>query len=227
MVDRVVTAGDVTLDEPRGPAPGMLDFPQRGMAAAPFPERGRMVREPRLVVRIQKHAHHLPDQLAGPGRQAQRAELPVLLRDIDAAHRREPVFLLPHQPGDPVDLRLGHAVRGLTVSPRRHRPLVGVDAPVGHQVQVLVEHLSVELIARQAFPAALAEDFKYHFGFLHYAYLAVLAIQSPVPLRPVVRLSRSPDWQAVTPATTTGTPSPRIARAPGSIPRSHRCTCRA
>src|SRR5262249_1346515 len=123
--------------------------------------------------------------------------------------------------------RLGHAVRGLTVSPRRHRPLVGVDAPVGHQVQVLVEHLSVELIARQAFPAALAEDFKHHFGFLHYAYLAVLAIQSPVPLRPVVRLSRSPDWQAVTPATTTGTPSPRIARAPGSIPRSPRCTCRA
>src|SRR6478672_2757996 len=202
----------------------MLDFPQCGMTAAPFAERVRVVRELRLVVRLQKQAHHLADQLVRPGRQAQRTELPVLLRDVDTAYRRESVFLLPHQPGDPVDPRLGHAVRGLTIGPRRHRPLVGVDAPVGRQVQVLIEHLPVELVARQALPAALAEDVKHHVGFLHYAYLAIPAIQSPVPLRPVVRLSRSPDWQAVTPATTTGTPSPRTARAPGSIPRSHCCT---
>ena len=103
---------------------------------------------------------------------------------------------------------LGHAVSGLLAGPRRHRPLVGVDVAVGQQVQALVEHLPVKLVARQALPAALAEDCKYRPGVLHYAYLPVPYCPSPVPLRPVVRLSRSPDWQVVTPATTTGTLSP-------------------
>jgi hypothetical protein len=43
----------------------------------------------------------------------------------------------------------------------------------GQQVQALVEHLSIELITRQSFPAALTEDIKYRFGALHYAYLMV------------------------------------------------------
>ena len=57
-------------------------------------------------------------------------------------------------------------------------------------------------------PAAFAENAQYHFGFLHCACLMVVNRSSPVPLRPVVRLSRSPDWADVTPPTNTGTPSP-------------------
>src|SRR5580700_554379 len=106
---------------------------------------------------------------------------------------------MAHQLDDLADLPLGHAVRGFPAGPRCHRPLVGVDIAVSQQVQVLIEHLSVELITRQALPAALAEDFKYRPGVLHYAYLTVPKNPSPVPLRPVDRLSRSPDWQAVTP----------------------------
>jgi hypothetical protein len=41
-----------------------------------------------------------------------------------------------------------------------------------------------------------------------YVLVGFLIARSPVPLRPVVRFSRSPDWQDVTPATTTGTLSP-------------------
>jgi hypothetical protein len=36
----------------------------------------------------------------------------------------------------------------------------------------------------------------------------VINRSSPVPLHPVVRLSRSPDWADVTPPITAGTPSP-------------------
>jgi hypothetical protein len=76
------------------------------------------------------------------------------------------------------------------------------------QVQVLIEHLPVQLRERLTFPAALAENSWYHFGCLHCAYLMVPSRSSPVPLRPVVRYQRSPDWADVTPPTTAGTPSP-------------------
>jgi len=78
-----------------------------------------------------------------------------------------------HRLDDLVDLRLGHAVCGFCAGARRHRALVGVDPPVGQQVQLFVEQLPVHLVTWQAFPAALAEDSKYRFGVLHYAYLTV------------------------------------------------------
>ena len=208
VVQRPEAVGDVTLDKPRGPDPGIADLPQRGVASAAFPEPVGLVREPRLVIRLQEQAHHLADQLVGPRRQSQGTELPVLFRDIDAAGRGEPVPLVPHQLDDLVDLPLGHAVGGFLAGARRHRPLVGVDVAVRQQVQVLVEHLPVKLRERQALPAALAENAQYHCGFLHCACLLAWCYSSPVPLRPVDRFSRSPDWPDVTPATTTGTPSP-------------------
>ena len=39
--------------------------------------------------------------------------------------------------------------------------------------EALVEHLSIELITRQSFPAAFTEDRKHRPGILHYAYLTV------------------------------------------------------
>jgi hypothetical protein len=94
---------------------------------------------------------------------------------------------VPHRFDDLVDLVLGHAVGGFRAGPRRHRPLVGVDVPVRQQVQLLVEHLPVQLRERQTLPATLAENVQYHYGFLHYAFLMVLNRSSPVPLRPVDR----------------------------------------
>ena len=152
------TIGDVTLNKPRGPGPGIVYLPQRGMTPSPFSEPVRPAGEPRFVIRLKEQAHHLADQLVRPRRQPQRAQLPVLLRDPDAAGRGEPVPLAPHQPDDLIDQAIGHAVGGFLAGPRRHRPLVGVDPAVGGQVQVSVEHLPVQLRQRQALPAALAEN---------------------------------------------------------------------
>ena len=63
------------------------------------------------------------------------------------------------------------------------------------QVQILVEHLPVQLGERQALPAALAENAKYHCGFLHFAclmapYRPVACAPSPCgPALPVSRLA--------------------------------------
>ena len=221
VAQRPEAIGDIALDEPCGPFPGFADLPQCGMASAAFAEPMGLVRELRLVIRLQDQAYHLADQLAGPRWQSQGPQLPVLFRDVDAAGRGEPVPLMPHQPDDLVDLPLGHAIGGFFAGTRRHRPVVRVDAAV-QQVQIPVEHLPVKLLARQALPAALAENAQYHFGFLHYASLMVINRSSPVPLRPVVRLSRSPDWADVTPPTTYGH---SVAIGLASLRRSHVRNC--
>ena len=175
---RPEAVADVSLNEPHGPGPGVVDLPQRGMTPSVPPEPVRPVGELRLVVRLKEQADHLADQLVRPRGQPEGAELAIPLGNVDAAGRGEPVPLVPHQPDDLVDLVLGHAVGGFLCRPGRHRPLVGVDVPVGGQVQIPVAHLPVKLRERQALPAALAENAKYHCGFLHFACLMA-------PYRPV------------------------------------------
>src|SRR6476646_8672874 len=55
--------GDITFNEPHGPGPGAVNFPQRGMAPFLPPEPVRAVRELRFVVRLKEQARDLPDQL--------------------------------------------------------------------------------------------------------------------------------------------------------------------
>ena len=106
--------------------------------------------------------------------------------------RGESVALVAHRVDDRVDPFLGHAVRGFLSGPRRHRALVGVDAPVGQQIQLPVEQLSIQFLARQATPAAFTENTEHRFGALHFAYLPVsLVSESPVPLRPAIGVTVS------------------------------------
>ena len=163
------------------------------MAPPGFPETVRAVRELRVVIRFQQQADNFADQFTGPCWHAERAELPVLLRDVDATGRGEPVPLVPHQPYDLFDLFLGHSVRCFLAGPGRHGSLVGIYVPVGRQVQVLVEHLPVQLHARQFPFAALAEKAKHHCGFLHCAYLMVSSRSvacAPSPCGPLLAVSR-------------------------------------
>ncbi len=44
-----------------------------------------------------------------------------------------------------------------------------------------VEQLTVQLVTRQATPAAITEDIQYSFGALHYAYLTVFDIRHLAP----------------------------------------------
>src|SRR5207342_2908728 len=77
---------------------------------------------------------------------------------------------------------VGEYVKRTKVSPEK-----------GQQVQALVEHLPVEFVARQALPAALAEDFQYRPGVLHYAYLTVPLTSvtcAPSPCGPALPVSR-------------------------------------
>jgi hypothetical protein len=86
--------------------------------------------------------------------------------------------------------------------------LVGVDPPVGHQIQLRVEQMPIQFLARQATPAAFTQDTQHRFGTLHFAYLPTL--WCPNHLAPFARCGRlsRPPWPVVTPATTTGPPSP-------------------
>jgi hypothetical protein len=178
------TIGDVTLDEPGCPGPGLGHIPQGGVASPAGTETIGAAGELRLVVRLKQQANYLADQLIRPGRHAERTEFPVLLRDIDPPHRAEPVALVAQRINDAPYLFHRHAVRGFPGDPRRHRPLVGVDAPIGQQIQLRAEQKPVQPFQRQAAPAALTEDTQHCLGIPHLAYLPVSNVRSPGPLRP-------------------------------------------
>src|SRR3954451_19874002 len=91
--------------------------------------------------------------------------------------------------------------------PRRHRTLVGGQAPVGHQEQLRIEQLPVQAFDRQSSRTTLPDDVQHCFGALHYACLPPLNVAITCAPSPCDRLSRPPR-QVVAPATTTGTPSP-------------------
>jgi len=104
MIKTPEAVGDVTLDEPGRPGPGVDHLPQRGMAAPAGTKTVGPVGELDVVVRLQQQAHHLADQFVRPGRQAQRAQLPVLLRDQHPPHWTKPVTLEAHRLDDAADL---------------------------------------------------------------------------------------------------------------------------
>jgi hypothetical protein len=63
VAETAEAVGDVSLDKPHGPGPGLLYFPQRGMTAPPFPETMRPARKLRLEIRLQQEPHHLAGEL--------------------------------------------------------------------------------------------------------------------------------------------------------------------
>jgi len=145
-----------------------------------------VVGEPWLVVRLQQETDHFANEFVRPGRQAQWTFSSVLLRDVGPSGWLEPVAFAAHRVDDASDPRHGHAVRGFSVGPGCHRPLVGVDVPVGHQVQAGVEQLPVQFIARQASPTAFTEDTQHRFGVLQFRIPpGCVNVRSPGPLRPV------------------------------------------
>ena len=177
----------------------------RGVTATAGPVTVGVIRELRLVVRLQQQAHDFADELVRPRWQTKRALLPVLLWDVDALDGLEPVALVTQRVDDALDLAQRHAVRGFRVGSGRHRSLVGVDPPVGQQIQLRVEQLPIQLIQRQATPAAFTEDIQDRFGALHYAYLPVFGCPVTCAPSPCGRLSRPP-WCGVARTTTMGTP---------------------
>jgi hypothetical protein len=207
MVKAAEAVGDVALDEPVRPLPDLHDLAERGVAAPARAKPVGPVGELGLVVGLQQQADHLGDQLVRPGRQAQRAQLPVGFRDVDPLDRPPPVALGAQRVDDRPDLGQRHAVHGLRCDPRRHRTLVGGDAPVGQQEQLRVEQLPIQPLKWQSPFTTLADDVQHRCGALHYAYLALLDPLITCAPSPCGRLSRPPWWD-VAPTTTTGTPSP-------------------
>src|ERR1035438_7081703 len=173
-----------------------------------------MIRKLRLIVRLQQQTHNFAEQLIRPRRQAQWSLLPVLLGDVESPDWFESIPLVTQSVNDPVDLPQCHAVRGFRVGSGRHRSFVGVDAPVGQQIQLRVEQLPIQLIQRQTLPAAFTEYTQYRFGVLHYAYLPVIRCPVTCAPSPCRRLSRPP-WCGVNRTTTMGTLSPWCSRPEG------------
>lgn len=76
MIEAPEAVGDIALDEPVRPRPGVGHLRQCGVTAPAGSESAGAVAEHRLVVRLRQQAHHPPNDLVAPCRQIERALLP-------------------------------------------------------------------------------------------------------------------------------------------------------
>src|ERR1700719_874026 len=108
MVQAPEAVGDITLDKPGRPFPGLGYLRQRGMAAAAGTETMRAAGEPRFIIRFQENAHYFADEFIRPRRQAERPQFAAaLLRDVNPSRWLEPVALVAQRIDDPPDLGQG------------------------------------------------------------------------------------------------------------------------
>src|SRR3954454_570079 len=87
-------------------------------------------------------------------------------------------------------------------------PLVGVQTPVGEQIQLRVEQLPIQSFQRQAAPSAFTQDIQYSCGLTHHAHLPAFECPITWPPSPDCGRFSRPPWWGVTPTTTTRPVSP-------------------
>ena len=68
LIKRPEAVGDITLDEPGRPAPGVGHLAECGVTAPAGTEPVGTAGELRLVVGLQQEAHHFADEFVRPGR---------------------------------------------------------------------------------------------------------------------------------------------------------------
>jgi len=103
VVQSFKTLGNVALDEPVGTLPSGFHFAQCSVTAASGSETMGVPTKLGVVIRIEDRAYYLLEQLVGPGREAQRAQIPVFLRDIRPLHWRPSIAFMPQIGDERVD----------------------------------------------------------------------------------------------------------------------------
>lgn len=85
MVDVIEERFDIALNKPSGPAEIPLQLRKRRMTASVGPKTVGIIGEGRFIDSFQQHPHYFLHQFVIKGRDAQRAQFPILFLDIGAA----------------------------------------------------------------------------------------------------------------------------------------------
>ena len=205
MVKAPEAVGYVTLDKPDGPGPGDVNVPQCGMTSPASPGPWELSPDCRWSM-LPAVFRRFPRLVYLTGTARREGGASRSCGNVAGAGRRKPVPFLPHLP------------MICSIFPRTSRP----PSPRRFRVSWLP---GWSIFSRMRSGTGPCEHLLYscvHGGLLSprsrrtpaplrlpaFAYLMASSGSSPVPLHPVVRLQRSPDWADVTPPITTGTPSP-------------------
>ena len=114
MRNVVETPFDVSLNKPLHSRPAALHAAERGVATTIGTEPVGAHRKLWFEVRVQNGAHDLLQQLIGPGRQAERAQCPILFRDMHASDRCPSKAFMAEFVNEAIDLHPAHAIHGFS-----------------------------------------------------------------------------------------------------------------
>lgn len=120
MVYHIKVGMNITFDKPSDPSEVNFNLAKGCMTASVWTEAVRGISECILVDTLQHHFHNLLYQFIITGLNTERAEFPILLRDIGTAGRFWAVEVVFHAVDDFIDSGEVHAVKGLSINARTH-----------------------------------------------------------------------------------------------------------
>src|SRR5258708_1189829 len=219
MIESIETSLDIAFNEPFGSCPGLFHLPQRGMTASVRTKPMRMRAKLWLVVGFQDEPDYLLQQLVRPGWYTQGTQFAVLLRYVGPSHWGPSKPLLAKLTNECFDFLERHGIYSFAGYPFGHSSLVGIQASVGHQIQVWIVPFSIEVFQRQPSFATFMNDSQDRVGVPHLAYLLSSQDRMTCLPSPCKRLSRS--------RITMEAPSPFASRRVGDPVFRLGCTYRA
>src|SRR5260370_2339209 len=143
MRKRVETFRDVTLYEPDGSHPVVVDFPQCCVTSTFWSEPMGMGAKLRLKIGVENEAHDFLQQFIRPGLNTKWAFPTILFRDVDTPGRTPLIPLVSHCIYDSSNFIPGHAICAFLGCSFGLSSIFPVNLPIGPQCQDLIEQDSL------------------------------------------------------------------------------------
>ena len=144
MVDIVEEAFNISLNKPFASGKAVLNHSQSRVTTSVRPKAMGGVLETVFVYGFQQHTDNFLHQLVVNGRNTQRTEFSVLLRDVCPSGRLGLVGFVFQGCNKPVNSFEAHCVDGFSVCACGHVSLAGIDILICLQEKVPVEQVAVQ-----------------------------------------------------------------------------------
>src|SRR5260370_23401617 len=146
MVELIKALSNISLQKPPRSFPGLPDFTEGCMTSPIRTEPVRAGAHLRFIVCLQDESHDFLEEFIRPGRQAQRAKFAIPFWDENPLYWCPSVAFIAQIINDRLNFLDGHSVYCLFGTSWRHGSIIGIQTPIGPQIQIWIVQLSIDVL---------------------------------------------------------------------------------